>query len=176
VVGFAGVVVLASRTAGDAVAVDATLHVLGQLAIVVASFCYALGGVYSRKAIQRRLEPIVAAAGAMTVTALISGVLTYAVPLVGGAAPVALAGLTPRVLGAILTLGVLNTFVAYLIFYATIETLGAARASMVTYVIPAVGLTLGALFLDEPVDLRLLTGAAMIVGSIGICSAAVGRR
>jgi drug/metabolite transporter (DMT)-like permease len=177
VVGFAGVVVLASRgTAGDAVAVDGTLHVLGQLAIVVASFCYALGGVYSRKAIQRRLEPIVAAAGAMTVTALISGVLTYTVPLVGGAAPVALASLTPHVLGAILTLGVLNTFVAYLIFYATIETLGAARASMVTYVIPAVGLTLGALFLDEPVDLRLLTGAAMIVGSIGICSAAAGRR
>jgi drug/metabolite transporter (DMT)-like permease len=168
--------VLASRTAGDAVAVDVTLHVLGQLAIVVASFCYALGGVYSRKAIQRHLEPIVAAAGAMTVTALISGVLTYTVPLVGGAAPVALAGLTPRVLGAILTLGVLNTFVAYLIFYATIETLGAARASMVTYVIPAVGLTLGALYLDEPVDLRLLTGAAMIVGSIGICSAASGRR
>jgi drug/metabolite transporter (DMT)-like permease len=177
VVGFTGVVVLASRSAAaDAVAVDATLHVLGQLAIVVASFCYALGGVYSRKAIQRRLEPIVAAAGAMTVTALMTGVLTYAVPLVGGAAPVALAALTPHVLGAILTLGVLNTFVAYLIFYATIETLGAARASMVTYVIPAVGLTLGALFLDEPVDLRLLTGAAMIVGSIGICSATAGRR
>jgi drug/metabolite transporter (DMT)-like permease len=176
VVGFAGVVVLASRTAGDAVAVDATLHVLGQLAIVLASFCYALGGVYSRKAIQRRLEPIVAAAGAMTVTALISGVLAYSVPLAGGAAPAALAGLTPHVLGAILTLGVLNTFVAYLIFYATIETLGAARASMVTYVIPAVGLALGALFLDEPVDLRLLTGATMIVGSIGICSAAAGRR
>lgn len=40
-----------------------------------------------------------------------------------------------------------------------------------TYVIPAVGLTLGALFLGEPVDVRLLTGAAMIVGSIGMCSA-----
>jgi len=177
VVGFGGVVVLASRsTGGDAIAADAKFQVLGQLAIVVASFCYALGGVYSRKAIQRRLEPIVAAAGAMTVTALISGVLMYAVPLVGAAAPAALTGLTPRVLGAILTLGVLNTFVAYLIFYATIETLGAARASMVTYVIPAVGLTLGAVFLHEPVDLRLLIGAAMIVGSIGICSTAVRRR
>jgi drug/metabolite transporter (DMT)-like permease len=173
VVGFAGVVVLASRTtAGDAISADARLQVLGQMAIVAASFCYAVGGVYSRKAIQRRLEPMIAAAGAMTVTAVISGVLAYAAPLMGGAAPVALASLTPHVLGAILTLGVLNTFVAYLIFYATIETLGAARASMVTYVIPAVGLTLGALFLDEPVDLRLLTGAAMIVGSIGICSSA----
>jgi drug/metabolite transporter (DMT)-like permease len=78
--------------------------------------------------------------------------------------------LTPRVLIAILTLGLLNTFVAYLIFYSIIEKLGAARASMVTYVIPAVGLALGALFLDESVDMRLLTGAVMIVGSIGICS------
>jgi drug/metabolite transporter (DMT)-like permease len=173
VFGFAGVVVLASRTtAGDTVATNARLQLLGQLAIVAASFCYALGGVYSRKAIHRRLEPIVAAAGAMTVTAAISGVIAYLAPLVGGPAPVALGALTPRVLGAILTLGVLNTFLAYLIFYATIETLGAGKASMVTYVIPAVGLTLGALFLDEPVDARLLTGAAMIVGSIGICSAA----
>ena len=56
-----------------AIAADASLQLLGQLAIVAASFCYALGGVYSRKAIQRRLEPIVAAAGAMTVTAAISG-------------------------------------------------------------------------------------------------------
>ena len=176
VVGFAGVVVLASRSsAAGAIVVAPRLQVLGQMAIVVASFCYALGGVYSRKAIQRRLEPIVAAAGAMTVTAAITGVLAYAAPLAGADPPVALSSLTPHVLGAILTLGVLNTFVAYLIFYATIETLGAARASMVTYVIPAVGLTLGAVFLDEPVDLRLLTGAAMIVGSIGICSAAAGR-
>jgi len=173
VFGFAGVVVLASRsTAGVAMVTDTAPSIVGQLAIVVASFCYAVGGVYSRKAIQRRLEPIVAAAGAMTVAAMISGPIAYALPLVGGAAPVALARLTPGVLGAVLTLGVLNTFIAYLIFYATIETLGAGKASMVTYVIPAVGLTLGALFLHEPVDVRLLTGAAMIVGSIGICSAA----
>ena len=170
--GFAGVVVLASRTtAGVTVATNARLQLLGQLAIVAASFCYALGGVYSRKAIQRRLEPIVAAAGAMTVTAAISGVIASWRRLSAVRRSRARRADAPRV-GAILTLGVLNTFLAYLIFYATIETLGAGKASMVTYVIPAVGLTLGALFLDEPVDARLLTGAAMIVGSIGICSAA----
>jgi drug/metabolite transporter (DMT)-like permease len=169
--GFAGVVVLASRSAGDeAIPTDARLRLLGQLAIVAASFCYALGGAYSRKAIQRRLEPIVAAAGAMTVTAVISGIAAYAAPLVGGAAPIALDRLAPRVLVAILTLGLLNTFLAYLIFYSIIQQLGAARASMVTYVIPPIGVALGALFLEEPVDIRLVTGAAMIVGSIGICS------
>ncbi len=67
-----------------------------------------------------------------------------------------------------LTLGVLNTFVAYLIFYSILSSLGAARVAMVTYVIPAVGLILGALFLNEQVDGRLLIGAAMIMGSIAI--------
>ena len=134
----------------------------------MASFCYALGGTYSRKAIQNRLDPIVTAAGAMTVTAVISGAIAYGAPLLGGPAPVAFNRLTTRVLGAILTLGVLNTFVAYLIFYSILSSLGAARVSMVTYVIPAVGLALGALFLNEQVDGRLLLGAAMIMGSVAI--------
>jgi drug/metabolite transporter (DMT)-like permease len=73
-----------------------------------------------------------------------------------------------------LTLGVLNTFVAYLIFYAILTSLGAARVSMVTYVIPAVGLVLGALFLDEQVDGRLLLGAVLIVGGIAIVSLRLG--
>lgn len=168
-VGFLGVVILASRsTEGEVVQTDATLHLLGQLAIVGASFCYALGGTYSRKAIQNRLEPIIAAAGAMTVTAIISGILTYAAPFLGGPAPTPLDTLTPRVVGAMLALGLVNTFFAYLIFYSLVSTLGAARASMVTYVIPAVGLLLGAIFLGEAVDIRLLIGATLIVGSIAI--------
>lgn len=169
VIGFLGVVILASRSSSsEAVEVDSTLHLLGQLAIVAASFCYAVGGTYSRKAIQNRLEPIVAATGAMTVTAIISGILTYAAPALGGPAPFPLDQLTPRVLGATLALGIINTFFAYIIFYALIPALGAARTSMVTYVIPAVGLILGAIFLNEPVDERLLIGAVMIVGSVAI--------
>lgn len=168
-IGFVGVVILASRsTSNEAIPVDPTLHLLGQLAIIAASFCYAVGGTYSRKAIQNRLEPIVAAAGAMTVTAIISGILTYAAPYLGGPAPFPLDQLTPRVLGATIALGLINTFFAYIIFYALIPALGAARTSMVTYVIPAVGIVLGALFLDELVDIRLLIGAVLIVGSVAI--------
>jgi len=167
IVGFAGVVVLGTRSPTVAVG-EAAGHVAGQLAIVVAAFCYAVGGVYSRKAIQLRLAPVVVAAGTMTVTAVITGVLAYLAPLVGGAAPAPLHTLTPRVAAAAITLGVLNTFVAYLIFYSIIARLGASRASMVTYAIPAVGLALGTVFLDEPFDLQLLAGAMMIVGSIGV--------
>ncbi|MDH4066182.1 MAG: DMT family transporter, partial [Acidobacteriota bacterium] len=126
------------------------------------------GGTYSRRAMQRRLSPIVVAAGTMTVTAAMSGVLSVLAPLAGGAPPTPMGALTPTVLAAVVTLGVLNTFVAYLIFYSIIETLGAARASMVTYAIPAVGLALGTVFLAEPFDTRLMVGAVMVVGSIGI--------
>lgn len=177
IIGFIGVVILASRstgTAGEVVPTDPTLHLLGQLAIVAASFCYALGGTYSRTAIQNRLEPIVAAAGAMTVTAIITGILTYVSPFLGGPQPTPISDLTPRVLTAIFALGFVNTFIAYIIFYSLIPALGAARTSMVTYVIPAVGLVLGAIFLNEPVDFSLILGAVLIVGSIAIVNLKIG--
>jgi drug/metabolite transporter (DMT)-like permease len=168
-VGFLGVLVLASRSSGaEVTTANAALHLLGQLAIVGSSLCYATGNSYSRKMMQNRLEPLIVAAGTMTVAAVITGALTYLAPLWGGAAPVPWAVLSSRVLSAVLVLGLLNTFGAYLIFYSLIATLGAARASMVTYVIPVVGLVLGAIFLAERVDLRLLFGAILILGSIGI--------
>ncbi len=62
----------------------------------------------------------------------------------------------------------MNTFGAYMIFYSLIAKLGAARTSMVTYLTPVVGLMLGAIFLGEIVDLRLIIGAIMIVGGVGV--------
>lgn len=168
-IGFLGVVVLASRSEGATVSnQSASLHLLGQLAIVGSSLCYAIGGAYSRKAMQNRLEPLVVAAGAMTVAAVITGAMAYLAPVWGGMAPVPLAQLHFNTLGAVLMLGVVNTFVAYLVFYSLIAALGAARTAMITYVLPVVGLLLGAIFLREPVDLRLLVGAVLIIGSIGI--------
>lgn len=119
-------------------------------------------------AMQNRLEPIVTAAGAMLVASVVTGFLAYGAPLWGGTPVVSLTQITPRVLAALLALGLVNTFGAYLIFYSLIATLGAARTSMVTYVLPVVGLFFGALFLAEPIDGRLLLGAMLIMGSIGI--------
>jgi drug/metabolite transporter (DMT)-like permease len=168
-IGFLGVVVLASRSVGEEGAhTTTTLQLLGQVAIIAASFCYALGGTYSRKVMQNRLEPIVVSAGAMIVAAIMSGIVAYLSPLLGGPPPADIGQLGPRVLGATLALGLVNTFGAYLIFYPLVAVLGAARTSMVTYIIPVVGLLLGALFLGEQVDLRLIIGAIMIVGGIGI--------
>jgi drug/metabolite transporter (DMT)-like permease len=168
-IGFLGVFVLAGRSGGETtVSADSAMHLLGQLAIVLSSLCYAVGGVYSRKAMQNRLDPLVVSAGAMIVAATVTGLLTLVSPFWGGASAVRLAELTPTVLMAILLLGAVNTFGAYLIFYPLVTVLGASRTAMVTYVIPVVGLVLGALFLAEPIDARLLIGTLLILGSIAI--------
>ncbi len=167
--GFLGVVVLASRSAGAGAGQgDAVGQLLGQGAIIAASFCYGVGGVYGRKAMQQRLEPMMVAAGTMSVAAVFSGLITVAAPLLGGPAPVGLGQLAPEVLGATLALGLVNTFGAYLLFYPLVVILGATRTSMVTYAIPVVGLALGALVLGEALDLRLLLGALLILGGIAL--------
>ncbi len=163
--GFAGVLLLASRSWGEGQVITGDL--LGQLAIVVASLFYGMFTVYSRK-VCYNLEPITVSAGAMTTAAIASGILTFASPLFGGPAPTPLGELSSNVLFSVLLLGVLNTFIAYLIYYSLVQGLGAARTSMVTYVVPPVGLMLGVIFLNEVLDARLLVGALIIFLGIAI--------
>lgn len=174
-IGFGGVVVLAYRsTEGEMGGTEPFWHLLGQMAILGSSFCYAMGGVYGRRAMQNRLDPIVVAAGAMTVAAIITGIITYGIPALAGAAPVPFNQLAPGVLGAVLTLGFFNTFAAYLLFYSILAALGAGRTSMITYVLPVVGLLLGAIFLGEQLDSRLLFGTILIIASIAVVNVDVG--
>lgn len=65
------------------------------LQLVALELCHGIGGVYGRKAMQRWLDPIVVAAGAMTVAALLSGLITWASPALGIPAPVNLGQLSP---------------------------------------------------------------------------------
>jgi drug/metabolite transporter (DMT)-like permease len=174
--GFIGVVILASRSWKDGQIITGSL--LGQLAIVGASFCYATFTTYSRKVIRKDIAPIVVAAGAMTTATITMLVVTLIAPLVGGDTPTLLTAahtISSDVLGAVITLGVVNTFIAYTMYYSVVQTLGAARASLVTYIVPLVGLVLGALILKEQVDARLLLGAVFIIGGIGIVNLRLGQ-
>jgi drug/metabolite transporter (DMT)-like permease len=138
----------------------------GQLAIVLASFFYGFFSVYSRQVMRHQSEPMVISAGSMVTASVVSGALMLIAPYFGGQPPVLLADLTSDALVALLLLGLLNTFVAYIIYYWIIQQLGAARASMVTYVTPAIALVLGAVVLNEHIDWRLLVGAALILSGI----------
>lgn len=170
-IGFAGIVVLSSRSwNAEAPGGEGAPNVLllGQLAVLVAAAFYAFFGAYGKKVIQGRLEPMVVAAGAMTFAALTSGALMVAAPYFNGEPAAMLADLPSNILVSALILGVLNTFVAYILFYWLLPKLGAARTSMVTYVVPFVAVILGVVLLNETIDWRLGVGGGLIAVGIAV--------
>lgn len=171
--GFIGVVVLASRQHGAED--EATASLIGALCVVGASFSYASLTTYSRRVSRGKIEPLVISAASFLVATLGAAVAVVLEPLLGGRAWTPLHTLSSDVMIAVLILGVLNTFVAYLFYYYIVQELGASRATMVTYVVPVVGLILGWLVLNEPIDITLILGAALIMSGIAMATVGVDR-
>jgi drug/metabolite transporter (DMT)-like permease len=67
---------------------------------------------------------------------------------------------------AVVWLGVLGSFIAYVLYFFLIEHLGATMASMVTYVFPVVGVAIGVLLLGEQMDIRLGIGTLLVLVGI----------
>ena len=65
-------------------------------------------------------------------------------------------------------LGILGTCAAYILFFTLIQNVGATRASMVTYVIPVVGVILGVIFLHERLDWYLGGGTLLVIAGIWV--------
>jgi len=162
-IGFAGVIVLASRSWIGGQIEASTLT--GQGAIILASALFAFGSVYSRILSRVSTEPLVLATGAVTVTAIVMGLLNI-IAMIGGQTFANVLELEPSVIVSVTMLGVFNTFAAWVLFYSVIKHLGAARASMVAYVVVPIGLVLGVLVRDEIVDERVILGGLLIVGAV----------
>jgi drug/metabolite transporter (DMT)-like permease len=159
VVGLAGVAALLGLDVGggDAgVVVEMALVVLG----------YALGPlVVSRSLSDLRALDVVA-------VSLVLCAVLYA--------PVGIAQL-PRtmpawpVLGAVAGLGVLCTAVAFLLFFGLIAEVGPVRATVITYVNPAVAVAAGVALLGEPFTLGTATGFVLILGGSWLATGAAGQ-
>ncbi len=68
---------------------------------------------------------------------------------------------------SIVALAVVCTAAAFVIFFALIAEAGPARATVITYINPAVAITLGVLLLDEPFTIGMAIGFPLvIVGSV----------
>lgn len=158
--GFIGVVILASRSV--AVEVAANNSLVGQLAVLGASLSYACTTVFVRRSL-RQLKPMVVSTGATLSAALVILVVTL---LVDGLPDFGAISLTANL--SVLTLGLVNTYIAFLIYYWIIDTWGATRATLVTYIMPPVGLTLGVIFLAEVLDVTLIVGAVLIVAGVAL--------
>jgi drug/metabolite transporter (DMT)-like permease len=70
--------------------------------------------------------------------------------------------------GAIVWLGVLGSGLAYLAFFRLLGRWGATRTAAVAYLLPVVGIVLGAMVLSEPIDARTIAGTLLIIGGVSL--------
>ncbi|HET7030169.1 MAG TPA: DMT family transporter [Candidatus Limnocylindrales bacterium] len=74
---------------------------------------------------------------------------------------------SPGVIGSVVVLAVICTAAAFLVFAALIDEVGPVRATVITYVNPAVAAVLGVLVLREILTPAMLAGFALVIaGSI----------
>jgi drug/metabolite transporter (DMT)-like permease len=156
-VALAGVAVVAGLGGGDLAGSSFT----GTLAVVAGSAGYGFGFTYAHRFVEG-LSPIRLAAGQLGAAALL---LTP-----GTAADLATGRvhLTPLVVLCLLLLGALGTGYAYVLNYRILKDVGGTGASLVTYLIPIVGVGAGVLVLHEPFSLRQVAGALVIIVGIAL--------
>jgi drug/metabolite transporter (DMT)-like permease len=63
---------------------------------------------------------------------------------------------------ALLGIGVLSTALAYILYFRILAAAGATNLALVTFLIPISAILLGALLLDERLDVKHFVGMAMI--------------
>ena len=148
IIGLAGVAVLAGPDAahGDALSVAAVL---------LTALGYAIGPIIAN----RKLADV-PTAGVNTVC-LAMAALVYLVPAIV-TRPHELP--SADVILALLALGAICTAAAFVVFFALIAEVGPARATVITYVNPAIAVALGVLVLNEHLTLAVGGAFALILG------------
>jgi drug/metabolite transporter (DMT)-like permease len=146
-IGLGGVALLVAGGArGDATSVAEVLLV---------AVCYAIGPLIVARKLSE-LPPL-----GLTAACLAFAAIVYA-PLAAVTWPSAAPA--PKVLAALGGLAVICTAVAFLGFFALIAQVGPARASVITYVNPAVAVALGVLVLGERLTVTMGVAFAAILG------------
>jgi drug/metabolite transporter (DMT)-like permease len=138
--------------------------VAGTLAVVVASVSYAVGALWGQRLIAGTSGLVLAG------TSMIGG-LVVLLPFGLAQLPSAVPGWKET--GSVLALAVIGTALAQIILYRVLRSDGAARVSLVTYLLPVTALIYGVLLLGEPLTWEELAGMALILGGVALGSGAV---
>ena len=126
--------------------------------VLLVAVCYAVGPVILQRWLSD-LPPLGVIAASLGVSALVY------VPITA----VAGAGTAPSAdaLASILALAVVCTAIAFLVFFALIAEIGPVRATVITYVNPAVAAVLGVLVLGEDFTIGMGIGFVLVLaGSV----------
>jgi drug/metabolite transporter (DMT)-like permease len=164
-IGFIGVIVIVSGSLTG----SSEASILGELAMIGSSISYAVGNVYARRSV-RGLRPMIPAFFQVFLAFLWTGALALLLESPWTVRP------APDAVFAVIWLGVVGSGFAYLIYFRLLRAWGATRTSMVAYLLPIVGIVLGAVVLGERIDARILLGTALVIGGIALVNSRRGRR
>ena len=157
--GFVGVAVLAGGGPNGG-----WWGVAGTLAVVAASFSYAVGALYGGARTGDTAGPVLATAS------VLGGSLWLLVP-----ALLQLPDELPswEALASVAVLGVAGTALAQLVLFRAFRLHGSARTTLVTYLMPPTALLYGAVLLDEPLTAAVIGGLTLILAGVALGSGAV---
>jgi drug/metabolite transporter (DMT)-like permease len=150
-IGFLGVVLLVgAQPRGD---------LLSALAVLLTALCSAGSTLYAAARLSAA-PPMLTSFGTLSIAA----VTTLPLGIAG------LSGETPswKAIGSVIVLGAVGLSVAYLIYFALIFGAGASYAALVTYLVPALALLYGAIFLDEKITASAVGGLALILAGVAL--------
>ena len=133
----------------------------GTLAVVAASFLYAVGALYAQTHVEN-LEPMLLVTGSTIAGALLL------LPIAIVQAPGSMPGWETWL--AIVVLGIGGMAIGQYVYYVLVETHGSTRAALVTYLLPGMALALGIVFLDEPLTIAAVVGLALVLLGVALGS------
>lgn len=133
------------------------MAVYAQLAILGAASSYALAGVYGRKFKALAVDPVITAAGQVTISTV------FLIPLAAMIdKPYTLAMPGLEVWASLIALAVICTAFAYILYFQLLSTAGATNLLLVTFLIPVSANFLGITFLGEKLLATQIIGMAFI--------------
>jgi drug/metabolite transporter (DMT)-like permease len=150
-VGFVGVVLL--------VGAQPSGNVLSALAVLLTASCYAGAVLYAGRRLAAA-APIVTSFGTLAIASLTT-------------LPIGIAQLPShlpswKAIASVVALGSLGLAVAYLLYFGLIAGAGASYAILVTYLVPALALGYGAVFLGEHITASAIGGLVLILAGVAL--------
>jgi drug/metabolite transporter (DMT)-like permease len=165
VVGFIGVAILVGLDVTDL----GSANTLGELALIGATVSYAVGNVYN-KAHVHGLRPMIPALFQVFFGLLVTSALAFLTEHPLAVIP------APEAILAVVWLGLLGSGLAYLFYFRILQHWGATRTSLVAYLLPVVGIGLGAVVLKEVVSINTVIGTVLVIGGIALVNSRFGTR
>jgi drug/metabolite transporter (DMT)-like permease len=149
-VGIVGVGMLLGVDAGGG-----TDALIGGGFVILAAFGYAVAAWYLKRNLAG-VEPVATVAGTQVVAALLT--LPLGLADLPGSAP------SLAAVASLVTLGVVCTGFAFVIFHSLVASDGPARASLVGYIAPVFSIFYGVMLLDESFTAATAAGLVLILG------------